>query len=42
MTFIVNQDGTVYEKDLRPGTAKQDAAVTEYNPGDSWVPVRNP
>ena len=33
MTFIVNQQGTVYQKDLGPNTASIVAGMTEYNPG---------
>ncbi len=36
MTFIVNQEGRVYEKDLGPQTATIAAAMTEYNPDASW------
>jgi Protein of unknown function (DUF2950) len=36
MTFIVGQDGQVYEKDLGPRTASIAAAMTEYNPDKSW------
>ena len=36
---IVNQDGVVYEKDLGTDTGKIAAAMTEYNPGDSWRAV---
>ena len=36
MTFIVGQDGVVYEKDLGPETAQLAAAITEYNPDKSW------
>ena len=39
MTFIVNQDGIVYEKDLGADTAKIAAAMTDYNPDSSWRPV---
>jgi hypothetical protein len=39
MTFIVSQDGVVYEKDLGSGTANLAAAMTEYNPDKSWVRV---
>ncbi len=38
-TFIVNQDGVVYEKDMgkpAPGTAPP---VTTFNPGKSGHPV---
>ncbi len=36
MSFIVDQDGVVYEKDLGPDTEKLGAAMTEYNPDGSW------
>jgi hypothetical protein len=37
MTFIVNQDDVVYQKDLGPDTAAQAQAITEYNPDASWT-----
>ena len=36
MTFIVNQQGVVYEQDLGPDTATKQAAITAYNPDKSW------
>lgn len=39
MTFIVNQDGTVYQKDLGSDTEKLGAAMTEYNPDAGWTRV---
>jgi hypothetical protein len=36
MTFIVNDDGTVYEKNLGSDTAELAASLTEYNPDSSW------
>jgi DUF2950 family protein len=42
MTFIVNQEGVVYEKDLGKDTATQASGLTEYNPDDSWTEVREP
>jgi hypothetical protein len=36
MTFIVNQDGTVYQKDLRKKTEALGKAMREYNPDSSW------
>ncbi|HXY06737.1 MAG TPA: DUF2950 domain-containing protein [Terriglobales bacterium] len=36
MTFIVNQDGGIYQKDLGPDTESIASAMTEYNPDDSW------
>jgi len=39
MTFIVNQDGIVYEKDLGPDTEKLGAETSQYNPDKSWRPA---
>lgn len=39
MTFIVNHDGTVYEKDLGPDTAKIARAMAKFNPDKSWKPL---
>lgn len=36
MTFIVNQNGIVYEKDLGADTGKIAKAMMEYDPGPSW------
>src|SRR5580704_1214641 len=36
MTFIINQQGRVYEKNLGPNTGAIAAAMTEYNPDPSW------
>ncbi|MBZ5702582.1 MAG: DUF2950 domain-containing protein [Acidobacteriia bacterium] len=36
MTFIINQQGRVYQKNLGPDTVKIAAAVTEYDPDPSW------
>jgi Protein of unknown function (DUF2950) len=36
MTFIISQQGRVYQKDLGPDTAKLAAAMTEYNPDLTW------
>jgi hypothetical protein len=36
MTFIVNQDGVVHEKDLGPGTDAAARKMTTYNPDSSW------
>jgi hypothetical protein len=40
MTFIVNQQGKVYQKNLGPKTAKIAAAMTTYDPDDTWVPAQ--
>ena len=36
MTFIVNQDGVVYEQDLGPDTAKRAATFTLFDPDKNW------
>lgn len=40
MTFLVNQDGIVREKDLGPGTDAAARKMTAYNPDSSWQSVR--
>jgi hypothetical protein len=40
MTFMVNQEGVVYEKDLGGDSEKAAQAITAYNPDSSWAPVR--
>jgi hypothetical protein len=37
MTFIVNQQGRVYQKDLGPKTAKIAESMKEYNPDKTWT-----
>ncbi len=37
MTFIVNQGGRVYQKNLGPATAQIVKAMTEYNPDATWA-----
>jgi hypothetical protein len=39
MTFVVGADDVVYQKDLGGNTATTAATMTEYNPGDGWVPA---
>jgi Protein of unknown function (DUF2950) len=39
MTFIVNHDGKVFEKDLGKNTGKIAPAIKEYNPDKSWTEV---
>lgn len=36
MTFIVNQQGRVYQKDLGPQTARLASAMKKYNPDSTW------
>ncbi len=38
-TFIVNQDGIVYQKDLGPKTDKLAASIKVFNPDSSWSKV---
>ncbi len=39
MTFIVNHQGIVYQKDLGPSTARIAGAMTAFNPDQSWSRV---
>ena len=39
MTFLVNHQGTVYEKDLGPQTAGIAAGMTAFNPDGTWQRV---
>ncbi len=39
MTFIVNQDGVVYQKNLGPGTDAVARAISAYNPDAGWSKV---
>ena len=36
MTFIVNRDGILYQKDLGPQTESVAKSMTRYNPDQSW------
>lgn len=40
MSFIVNQDGVVYQKNLGKGTAKAANTVKAFDPGKTWSQVR--
>jgi hypothetical protein len=42
MTFMVGQEGIVFQKDLGEDTATQAPRLAEYNPDDSWTAVREP
>jgi hypothetical protein len=39
MTFVVNQDGIIFEKDLGANTRNLAEAMTVYNPDESWQKV---
>ena len=38
-TFIVSQDGVVYEKDLGPNTLAEFIKMERFNPDNSWTPI---
>jgi hypothetical protein len=40
MTFIINQDGDLLQKDLGTDTAQTAAAMTEFNPDPGWTPAQ--
>lgn len=40
MTFLVNQDGKVYQKDLGENTADVASQMKEYDPDSSWKEVK--
>jgi hypothetical protein len=42
MTFLVNHDGIVYEKDLGPETAATAQKITKFDPDKSWSKVESP
>jgi hypothetical protein len=39
MSFIINQEGTVFEKDFGDKTADVAMATAEFNPDGTWAPV---
>jgi hypothetical protein len=39
MTFIVNHQGRIYQKDLGPKTREIATAMKEFNPGPGWEPL---
>ena len=41
MTFIVDQDGSVLQKDLGPNSARIAAAMTEFNPDATWTTAKS-
>lgn len=41
MTFIVNHDGIVYEKDMGPDTPTAAGAVTHFDPDTTWHKVQD-
>ena len=39
MTFIVNQDGNIYQKDLGPETTEDAKSATTFDPDITWTLV---
>jgi hypothetical protein len=40
MTFIVNHEGKVFQKNLGKNTVSVTAAMTQYNPDSTWSEVK--
>ncbi len=40
MTFLVNHDGVVYQKDLGENTAQEAAKISTYDPNQTWEKVQ--
>ncbi|HUI66898.1 MAG TPA: DUF2950 domain-containing protein [Nitrospirota bacterium] len=40
MTFIVNQQGKVFQKNLGPDTLKLSQEMQSYDPDETWTPVK--
>jgi hypothetical protein len=40
MTFIINQQGKVYQKNLGPKTGSIAQAMTTFNPDNTWTPPK--
>jgi hypothetical protein len=41
MTFVVNQEGVAYQKDLGPETETKVKSVTRYDPDPTWSPAED-
>jgi len=39
MSFLVNQDGIVWQRDLGDGTEQAAAAITRFDPDSLWTPI---
>jgi DUF2950 family protein len=39
MSFLVNQDGVVWQRDLGEGTATVAASMQAFNPDSTWTPI---
>ncbi len=42
MSFMVGEDGVIYQKDLGEKTSEAAAAINSYNPGEGWTVVLAP
>lgn len=42
MTFVVNQDGRIYQTDLGPGTTERARQMQRFDPGSGWSMVKLP
>jgi hypothetical protein len=40
MTFIINQDGVLLQKDLGKTTAETASAMSQYDTDTGWTPVK--
>ncbi len=41
MTFIVNQDGKIFQRDLGQDTSRIAGEMKAYNPDNQWTPVQD-
>ena len=39
LTFIVNQDGEIYQKDIAPVPGAAAVPITRYDPDPTWKPA---
>jgi hypothetical protein len=39
MSFIVNQDGVVWQRDLGEDTARAAASIRQFDPDETWTPI---
>jgi hypothetical protein len=42
MTFKVDHEGVVFQKDLGPKTARVAATMSRFNPDSTWTKVSSP
>ncbi len=42
MTFLIDQNGVVFQKDLGPNTVEMGKAMTSYNPDKTWTTTGEP